>query len=66
MKASTGILTARGGMTSHAGVIARITGKPCVAGVRNLSVDAWIASVGKQQADFAGMALRQSNTQPLR
>jgi pyruvate,orthophosphate dikinase len=39
MKAATGILTARGGMTSHAGVIARITGKPCVAGVRTLSVD---------------------------
>lgn len=40
MKAATGILTARGGMSSHAGVIARITGKPCVAGVRSLSVDA--------------------------
>ena len=40
MRAATGILTARGGMTSHAGVIARITGKPCVAGVRTLSVDA--------------------------
>lgn len=40
MKAATGILTARGGMSSHAGVIARITGKPCVAGVRTLSVDA--------------------------
>ena len=39
MKAATGILTARGGMTSHAGVVARITGKPCVAGVRSLSVD---------------------------
>ncbi|WP_354063396.1 putative PEP-binding protein [Devosia sp. 2618] len=39
MKAATGILTARGGMSSHAGVIARITGKPCVAGVRTLSVD---------------------------
>jgi len=39
MKAATGILTARGGMTSHAGVVARITGKPCVAGVRNLTVD---------------------------
>src|SRR3569833_2062558 len=39
MKAATGILTARGGMTSHAAVIARITGKPCVAGVRTLSVD---------------------------
>lgn len=40
MKAATGILTARGGMSSHAGVIARITGKPCVAGVRTLFVDA--------------------------
>lgn len=39
MRAATGILTARGGMSSHAGVIARITGKPCVAGVRTLSVD---------------------------
>src|SRR5690606_34734193 len=36
---ATGILTARGGMTSHAAVVARITGKPCVAGVRALSVD---------------------------
>jgi pyruvate,orthophosphate dikinase len=39
MKAATGILTARGGMTSHAAVIARITGKPCVAGVRSLSIE---------------------------
>lgn len=39
MKAATGILTARGGMTSHAAVVARITGKPCVAGVRSLQVD---------------------------
>jgi pyruvate, orthophosphate dikinase len=39
MKAATGILTARGGMTSHAAVVARITGRPCVAGVRSLSVN---------------------------
>jgi pyruvate,orthophosphate dikinase len=39
MKAATGILTARGGMTSHAAVVARITGKPCVAAVRSLEVD---------------------------
>jgi pyruvate,orthophosphate dikinase len=39
IKAATGILTARGGMTSHAAVIARIIGRPCVAGVRNLAVD---------------------------
>ena len=40
MKAATGILTARGGMTSHAAVVARIIGRPCVAGVRDMSVDA--------------------------
>ncbi|MGN6102197.1 MAG: PEP-utilizing enzyme, partial [Devosia sp.] len=40
MKAATGILTARGGMTSHAALVARIIGKPCVAAVRSLSVDA--------------------------
>ncbi len=39
LKAATGILTARGGMTSHAAVVARITGRPCVAGVRTLSID---------------------------
>src|SRR5690606_3309370 len=39
MKAATGILTARGGMTSHAAVVARITGTPCVAGVRTLGVN---------------------------
>ena len=32
MKAARGILTARGGMTSHAAVVARGMGKPCVAG----------------------------------
>jgi pyruvate,orthophosphate dikinase len=51
MKAATGILTARGGMSSHAGVIARITGKPCVAGVRTLTVDAseMIARIGDRE-----------------
>jgi len=40
MAAATGVLTARGGMTSHAAVIARISGKPCVAGVASLVIDA--------------------------
>ena len=39
MKAATGFVTARGGMTSHAAVVARITGKPCVAGLRSLQID---------------------------
>ena len=32
MHAANGILTARGGMTSHAAVVARGMGKPCVSG----------------------------------
>ncbi len=38
MVASTGILTARGGMTSHAAVVARGMGKPCVAGCTALVI----------------------------
>jgi pyruvate,orthophosphate dikinase len=37
---AAGILTAHGGMTSHAAVVARGMGKPCVAGCEALSVDA--------------------------
>src|SRR5205823_1790497 len=39
MKAAKGILTARGGMTSHAAVVARGMGTPCVAGTSAISVD---------------------------
>ncbi len=39
MVASQGILTARGGMTSHAAVVARGMGKCCVAGCEKISVD---------------------------
>ncbi len=39
MDAAKGILTARGGMTSHAAVVARGMGKPCVAGCETIKVD---------------------------
>ena len=39
MIAATGILTARGGSTSHAAVVARGLGLPCVAGCAELSID---------------------------
>jgi pyruvate, orthophosphate dikinase len=39
MHAAQGILTTRGGMTSHAAVVARGMGKPCVAGAGMLRVD---------------------------
>jgi pyruvate,orthophosphate dikinase len=39
MAVAQGILTARGGATSHAAVVARQIGKPCVAGVHELVID---------------------------
>ena len=40
MHAAKGILTARGGMTSHAAVVARGMGRPCVSGAGTVSIDA--------------------------
>ncbi len=39
MHAAQGILTARGGMTSHAAVVARGMGKPCVSGSSEIKID---------------------------
>ncbi len=39
MQAAKGILTARGGMTSHAAVVARGMGRPCVSGASGISID---------------------------
>ena len=39
MHAAEGILTTRGGMTSHAAVVARGMGKPCVSGVGSIRID---------------------------
>ena len=39
MHASKGILTARGGMTSHAAVVARGMGRPCVSGSSEIEID---------------------------
>ncbi len=40
MHAAKGILTARGGMTSHAAVVARGMGRPCVSGAGGIAIDA--------------------------
>ncbi len=40
MHSSVGILTTKGGMTSHAAVVARGMGKPCVVGAESLIIDA--------------------------
>jgi pyruvate,orthophosphate dikinase len=39
MHAAKGVLTTRGGMTSHAAVVARGMGRPCVAGAGDLRID---------------------------
>ncbi len=39
MHAALGVLTVRGGMTSHAAVVARGLGRPCVVGVKDLTLD---------------------------
>lgn len=46
--ASEGVLTSRGGKTSHAAVVARSMGKPCIAGAEGINVDVekHIAQVG--------------------
>ena len=54
--ASRGVLTARGGMTSHAAVVARGMGKPCVAGCPDLVVDvagrrAWLGDAVVEEGD---------------
>ena len=45
MDAAQGILTATGGMTSHAAVVARGMGKPCVAGAARSQIDARSATL---------------------
>lgn len=51
MHASKGILTARGGMTSHAAVVARGMGRPCVSGAGSLSInnEAKLLKVGDRE-----------------
>ena len=39
MHAAKGILTSRGGMTSHAAVVARGMGRPCISGSTNIDID---------------------------
>ncbi len=54
MHAARGILTARGGMTSHAAVVARGMGRPCVSGAGGLRID-----YGKQLFTAAGQTIRK-------
>jgi len=57
MHAAKGILTARGGMTSHAAVVARGMGRPCVSGAGALSID-----VKAKTLRVAGRDLKEGDT----
>ncbi|HEV2262688.1 MAG TPA: pyruvate, phosphate dikinase, partial [Candidatus Rubrimentiphilum sp.] len=51
MFAARGVLTAKGGATSHAAVVARGMGKPCVAGCEALQIDGKRATLGDHKID---------------
>ena len=57
MHAARGILTTRGGMTSHAAVVARGMGRPCVAGAGGIVVD-----YNAQTLSTGGQVLRAGET----
>lgn len=56
MHAAQGILTSRGGMTSHAALVARQMGKVCVAGCGALDID-----YKKRQMSVAGKVIKEGN-----
>jgi pyruvate,orthophosphate dikinase len=57
MHAARGILTARGGMTSHAAVVARGMGRPCVSGAGALQID-----TKARMMRIAGREVREGDT----
>ena len=57
MHAAQGILTARGGMTSHAAVVARGMGRPCVSGAGTVSID-----LAKRLLRVGGVEVREGET----
>jgi pyruvate, orthophosphate dikinase len=56
MLAARGVLTARGGATSHAAVVARSMGLPCVAGAEALRID-----YGKRQMQAGGVTVSEGD-----
>ena len=56
MHAAEGIVTTRGGMTSHAAVVARGMGKPCVSGVGGIRID-----YNRQTMTVGGVTLKKGD-----
>eukprot|EP01038_Epipyxis_sp_PR26KG_P006074 gene6074-8363_t len=59
MWCAEGVLTARGGMTSHAAVVARGWGKPCICGCGDLKFDEAAGTVSIRQLDGRVVTLRE-------
>ncbi len=64
MHAAEGILTTRGGMTSHAAVVARGMGKPCVSGAGTLRVDYAASTMSVAGGTLPGRATSSPSTAP--
>ena len=62
MLAAEGILTARGGMTSHAAVVARGWGKCCISGCGSLSIDYRAGTFEVAGAGGAGVTVSRGDT----
>ncbi|HEY8431302.1 MAG TPA: PEP-utilizing enzyme, partial [Sandaracinaceae bacterium] len=61
MRAVAGILTAAGGLTSHAAVVARAMGKPCVTGATSLHVD-YARRVISARSELGARELEEGDT----
>jgi len=61
MDAAKGILTSRGGMTSHAAVVARGMGTPCVAGAGAINVDEHRKQITVALADGESVSLQEGD-----
>lgn len=61
MRLVHGILTAAGGLTSHAAVVARAIGKPCVTGATSLHVDYGRRTVIARSPQFSGLELPEGS-----
>ena len=59
---AAGILTAHGGMTSHAAVVARGMGKPCVAGCEELTIDVEKRTLDDRRRSISPRATRSRST----
>src|SRR5205814_5184648 len=59
--AAEGILTARGGMTSHAALVARQMGKVCVVGCETLRMDATVRSIAAKSPHGEMKVIREGD-----